>query len=64
MKPDLLQGRGCAGACRQGRTPCATPQACLLPDDEYDTPRPGAGLGWVAALLVGAVAAFVVLVTR
>lgn len=57
--------RSCAGACHQGRHPCSTPQACQLPDDD-DRPIPGGGvIVWLlAAVLVGAIAAFVVLVTR
>jgi hypothetical protein len=57
--------RSCAGACHQGRHPCSTPQACEVPDDaEYDTPQPGVIVWLLAAVLVGATAAFVVLVTR
>lgn len=56
--------RSCAGACHQGRYPCSTPQACELAED--DRPIPGGGvIVWLlAAVLVGAIAAFVVLVTR
>lgn len=66
MEPDTIPWRrACAGACHQGRHPCSTPQACQLPDDD-DRPIPGGGvIVWLlAAVLVGAIAAFVVLVTR
>ena len=66
MEPDTISWRrACAGACHQGRTPCSTPQACEVPDDaEYDTPQPGVIVWLLAAVLVGAIAAFVVVVTR
>ena len=66
MEPDTIPWRrACAGACHQVRHPCSTPQACEVPDDaEYDTPQPGVIVWLLAAVLVGAIAAFVVLVTR
>ncbi len=65
MTTDSIWRRSCAGGCHQGRIPCSTPQACHLPDDD-DRPIPGGGvIVWLlASILVGAIAAFVVLVTR
>ena len=44
--------------CHQGRTPCPTPQACELPDEEPPTALEKAGFAaWLTVLAVVIVAA-------
>ncbi len=56
--------RCCTGeSCKQGRAECETPEACMLPE-RADHLLEGYARGIVSALLVGAIVAFVLVVTR
>lgn len=67
MQAPILRQRCTGGSCKQGRYPCATPEACYTPVDEAeDRPVTTPWDGWFAIEIVAGVVvlAFLAILAR